>query len=89
MYFWAAASSENDQGSNELGVEYGFSAFNDPIQGGHHPRNRRVLHAPLYVADLSAGIALVPGSVEILGCSPELHNKVAPLRLGFAPFFAP
>src|SRR5262245_57979132 len=31
----------------------------------------------LHVADLPAGVALVPGAVELLGCSPELHDEIA------------
>jgi hypothetical protein len=45
----------------------------------------------LHVADLPPGVALVPGTVELLGSSPELHDEVAGevVRLGLAPFFAP
>jgi hypothetical protein len=48
-------------------------------------------HAPLHVADLVAGVALVPGAVEVLGSLPELHDEVSGqvLRLCLAPFFAP
>jgi hypothetical protein len=37
----------------------------------------RVVDPPLRVADLSAGVALVPRTVELLGRSTELHDKVA------------
>ena len=45
----------------------------------------------LHVADLPAGVALIPGAIELLGRSPELHDEIAGqvLRLGLAPFFAP
>jgi hypothetical protein len=45
----------------------------------------------LHVADLPAGVALVPATIELLGCPPELHDEVAGeiLRLGFATFLAP
>jgi hypothetical protein len=45
----------------------------------------------LHVADLPAGVALVPGAIELLGCSPELHDEIAGevLRLGLASFFSP
>src|SRR2546430_2701583 len=48
-------------------------------------------HPALHVPDLSAGVALVPGAVEVLGCSPELHDEVAReiLWLGLASFLAP
>jgi hypothetical protein len=45
----------------------------------------------LNVSDLPSGVALIPGAVELLGCSPELHNEVARqvLRFGLASFLAP
>jgi hypothetical protein len=45
----------------------------------------------LDISDAPAGIALVPGPVELLGGGPELDNKVARqvLSLGLAPFLLP
>jgi hypothetical protein len=45
----------------------------------------------LHVADLPAGVALVPGAIELLGRPSELHDEIARqvVRLGLAPFFAP
>src|SRR5262249_6424837 len=45
----------------------------------------------LDVADLPAGVALVPGAVELLGCPSELHDEVAGevLRFGLSAFLAP
>src|SRR5690349_19829415 len=45
----------------------------------------------LWVPDLPAGVALVPGAVELLGCSPELHDEVAGevLWLGLSSLLAP
>jgi hypothetical protein len=45
----------------------------------------------LHVPDLPAGVALVPGAIELLSCAPKLHDEVARevLRLGLAPFLAP
>jgi hypothetical protein len=45
----------------------------------------------LHVADLPAGVALVPGAVELFRRRAELHDEVARqvLRLGFTPFLAP
>jgi hypothetical protein len=42
----------------------------------------------LDIRDAPAGIALVPGAVELLGGGPELDNKVGRqvLSLGLAPF---
>ena len=50
-----------------------------------------MLDPALDVGDAPAGIALVPGAVELLGRAAELHNEVAGqvLRLGFAAFLAP
>ena len=44
----------------------------------------------LHVADLPAGVALVPRAIELLRSPPELHDEVAGqvLGLGFAPFLA-
>jgi hypothetical protein len=46
---------------------------------------------PLDIADLSASVALIPGAIDLLGCSSELHDEVPRevLQLGLAPFFAP
>src|SRR5262245_11970968 len=45
----------------------------------------------LHVADLPAGLALVPGAVELLGLFAELHGEIAGevIRLSFAPFLPP
>ena len=45
----------------------------------------------LHVADLPAGVALVPRAVELLGRPPELDDEVAGqvLGLGLAAFLAP
>src|SRR5262245_16891510 len=45
----------------------------------------------LHVADLPTGVALIPGAIELLGGSPELHDEVTRevLRLGLASFLAP
>ena len=50
-----------------------------------------MLDAALHVTDLPAGIAFVPGAIEVLGRRPELHDEIAGevLRLGLAPFLAP
>src|SRR5262249_8458248 len=76
---------------HELGLEYRLRALHDSIEGGHHPRNCRMPDPALHVADRPAGVALIPGAIELLGRSPELHDEVAGqvLRLGLAPFFAP
>jgi hypothetical protein len=45
----------------------------------------------LDMGDSAAGIALVPGSVEVFGGGAQLHGEVARqvLRLGLASFLAP
>ena len=42
----------------------------------------------LHVADLPAGVALIPGAIEVLGRPSELHDEVAGqvLRFGLASF---
>jgi hypothetical protein len=47
--------------------------------------------ASLHVPDLPAGVALVPGAIERLGCSPQLNDEVARevLRLGLASLLPP
>jgi hypothetical protein len=64
-------------GQHELGLEHGFRTFHNPVQGGRHPGNGRMPDPRLHVADLPAGIALVPGAVELFGCPPELHDEVS------------
>ena len=51
----------------------------------------RVLDPALDVTDQLAGVALVPGAVEGLGCGSELHDEVPRqiLWLGLAAFLAP
>ena len=91
MYFSAAASSENDQGSMNLASNTASVPSTMPsrvaaIQGMAECLTRRCTSATL-----PAGIALVPGAIELLGCGPELHDEVAGqvLRLGLAPLLAP
>ena len=62
---------------HELGLEHGLGPLHDAVEGCRHPRNGRVLDAALDVGDAPAGIALVPGTIELLRCGPELHNEVA------------
>ena len=47
-----------------------------------------MLDAALNIGDASAGVALVPSSVERFRGGPKLHDEVAGqvLRLGLAPF---
>ena len=83
MYFSA--------GQHELGFEHRLCPLDDPIQGCRHPGNGRVLDSALDVGDPPAGIALVPGSVELLGRRSKLHDEISGqvLRLGLASFLAP
>ena len=77
MYFSAAASSENDQGSMNLASNTASVPSTMPsrvaaIQGMAECLTRRWTSA-----DAPPGIALVPGTIELLRCGPELHNEVA------------
>src|SRR5207245_11642421 len=76
---------------HKLRLAHGFGVLHDAVQSRCHPRNGRMPDPALHVADLPAGVALVPRAVELLGCSPELHDEVAGevLRLGLASFFSP
>ena len=78
-------------GQHELGFKYRFSFLHDAVEGRRHPGNGRMLDAALDIRDAPAGIALVPGAVELLGCGPELHDEVAGqvFRLSLAAFFSP
>src|SRR5947209_1675227 len=91
MYFSAAASSENDQGSINLASNTASVSSTMPSRVAAIRGNGRMPDPALHVADLPAGVALVPRAVELLGCSPELHDEVAGevLRLGLASFFSP
>jgi hypothetical protein len=48
-------------------------------------------HVTLHGPDLAAGVALVPGAIELLGRPSKLHNEIVGevLRLGLAAFLAP
>jgi hypothetical protein len=76
---------------HEFGLEYCPGPLHDAVEGRHHPRDCRMLHAALDVSDMVAGVALVPGPVELLGSPPELHDEVAGqvLRFSLTTFFAP
>jgi hypothetical protein len=76
---------------HELGLEHRLRALHDSVEGGHHPRNCRMPDPALDVADPPAGVALVPGAVELLGGGPKLHDEIAEevLRIRLASFFSP
>src|SRR5262245_34237341 len=78
-------------GQHELGLEHRLGALDDSVQGGGHPRDRRMPDVALDVSDPPAVVALIPGSIELFRNLPQLHDEVAGqvLRLGLTPFFAP
>ena len=91
MYFSAAASSENDQGSMNL-------ASNTAPLASTRPSSVAAIHVwigvpdpPLDVRDGLPGIALVPAPVEVLGDEPELDDQIAGqvLRLDLAALLPP
>jgi hypothetical protein len=62
---------------HEFGLEHGLCPLDDPIEGSRHPGERSMLYPALDVPHPPARIALVPGSVEVLGGGPQLHDEVA------------
>ena len=87
MYFSAAASSENDQGSMNLASNTASVPSTMPSRVAAIQGMAECLTPALDVGDAPPGVALVPGAVEVLGRGPELHDEVAGqvLRLGLAP----
>src|SRR5262249_28225056 len=78
-------------GQHELGFEDDSSSFDDSVEGRRHPRDGRVLHQALDISDSSAGIPLIPASVEVLGDLPKLYDEIAGevLRAHFSALLAP
>src|SRR5262249_58207888 len=64
-------------GQHELRLEDRGRSFDYDVEGRYHSRNGGVLHVALDVGDALAGVALVPGSVQVLGSRPELHDEIA------------
>jgi hypothetical protein len=54
----------------------------EPVQGRRHPGNSRMLDPTLDIGDAPAGIALVPGAVELLSGRAKLYEQVAGQVLG-------
>src|SRR6516225_7005738 len=52
---------------HELGLKDRLRALHDSVEGGNHPRNCRMPDTALHVADPPAGVALIPGAIELLG----------------------
>src|SRR5262249_35222608 len=90
MYFSAAASSENDQGSMNLASNTASVPSTMPSRVAAIQGMAECFPA-LDIGDAAAGIALVPGAVELLGCRPELYDEIAGevFRLGLTPFLTP
>src|SRR5262249_14143790 len=91
IYFSAAASSENDHGSMNLDSKTDPVSSTVPsrvatIQGIAECLTRRWTSVTP-----RAGVALVPGGVELLGRGAELNDNVArqTRRLGLATFLPP
>jgi hypothetical protein len=87
MYFCAAASSENDHGEHELGLEHGPGAFDHPIHvARQEPEpDHRMLDAPLdsrdetgrYCARTTAGASVATPSLDDQVVVPSLSLPVA------------
>src|SRR6516162_4344921 len=78
-------------GQHELGFEDRCRRLHDAVEGSHHPGNGGMLHAALDIGDTPAGVALVPGAIELLGRGSKLHDEVTGqvLRLGLPTLLAP
>ena len=76
---------------HELGLEHGPGLPNPAIQSGGHPFANRMSELSLHVIDRIAGIAFVPGPVQLLCDAAELDNEVLAqvFWLGLAPLFSP
>jgi hypothetical protein len=75
MHFSAAASSENDHGS-ELGLEDRSRAFDTTIEGSRHPAQHRMSDPPLHVRKDLTRIALIPAAVQVFGRYSKLDNEI-------------
>src|SRR5262249_55805770 len=91
MYFSAATTSENDQGSMNLASKTVPVCSTHPVEGRRHPADYWVLDPPLYVGNDLPGIALEPMPIEGLGHEAKLDDEIVGevLRLSLAAFLAP
>ncbi len=69
---------------HELGLENRTGWFYDPVQRGRHPFVVGMAYPLLNVLDRLTGLALIPGSVQLLGDRAELNDQV----VGQVPAFA-
>ena len=78
-------------GQHELGLEHRARFSDQAIQGCCHPGDRLVKLSQLAVLNAMAGLALVPGVVELLGHYAELDDELAGQvgRANLAAFFLP
>src|SRR6516225_8473019 len=67
LYFSAAPSSENDQGSINLASNTASVPSTIPSRVAAIQRNCRMPDPALHVADLPAAVALIPRAIELLG----------------------
>jgi hypothetical protein len=80
LYLSAAASSESDHGSIELGLENGITALDPTVERRRHPPECRVPKVLLDVGDDLAGIGLIPAPVQVLGREAKLNAIRLPER---------
>jgi len=76
MYFSAAVSSENDQGSINL-ASIRSATLDQAVQRCRHPPQRRMPDLALDIGKDLAGVGLIPAPIEVLGCQSELHDQIA------------
>jgi hypothetical protein len=70
--------------AHELGLKDRFRTLDHAVKRGRHVGDDRMSDVALGRDHPSAGVALVPGPVELLGRAPELHNEVAGQVLGLS-----
>ena len=75
MYFSAAASSENDQGS--MNFEHRPGGFNPAVQRRRHPAQCRVPDLALNIGKNLTGIGLVPAPIQLLSRNAKLDDQIA------------
>ena len=91
MYFSAAASSENDQGSMNLASKTAPVASTRPSSVAAIQRSAGCQILALDIREDLAAVGLEPAPVQVFGRKPKLNDEIAGqiLRLDLAAFLLP